>query len=315
MSKKPIEKQIEEVFTHIQKQKHFKPKVAKGIKEELNVDDTAYYKKYLQLQLTAQKENNSNKDKKNARPARIAKEYKVKPAANYNTLLCLAFTLAEKLYTEFRNKALNKNQTNNLIQINENVISTTKTDENLSNTLSPIECLKMSTDLMRGQNVQLLKQVKQNDVQAINEYVAIEDKVYKAIKELRNYHAHIFHEDGPLHFEDRYATNNNVVKDKLSQEDWNTAKHYFGVRFNEAQAHQLKKVENHIQSINENTELKHWQKKVEINKAKEQIEKINSIPFYANESNMLSREALLFIACMYLRADDANYIIKKMDRH
>lgn len=293
----------------IEKRKKYDYKIGKGLEEKLGDEKDTYYEKYLRksvgdrippiaIKKKVDKKKESEEEKKKARKKGKEKDDKITFAAmpihHYNTLLAMAFTKGEKLYSKIRKKVkedAGKYETKAKVK----EIDTEEEDRGLS----AIEYLMMSSHLFSGKNSNIKLSVKKGETKLIEEYAKNEKLIYSVLEELRNYHSHIFHEPGPVSFKNLYGDEYKPEK-KLTEEDWTKARDWFVNKFNDAKEHKIKTLDKVFER-----EL--------TDKEKEDTQKVSeTIKGYQFEYNgYVSREALLFIACMFLRKSDAAYFTKK----
>ncbi len=256
-----------------------------------------YYEKYLQKSIALQSVNPETIAAKEKGGNPEQDKFNNAPVHHKNTLLVMAFSKAEKLFTDIKGKAVSKEQ--EIFTKNEIEKAKEKAGERGDNPISLIECLIMSGHLLQGKNSSLIKSIKRGEMNQVNEFTVILNTVYSILKELRNYHAHILHEPGPLKFENLYGEYSPGKKPK--KEDWDAAKNWFKNRMDEVKQHRIKSLIKQLAetSINEN-------------ERKDIQDVLNRIRNYEFEKDgYVTPEALLFIACMFLRKGDAEYFVKK----
>lgn len=292
-----IQKKLEELKNatkkNITENKKFNFRVQKSIPDAYYSD---YYEKYLRKasgDITI-KEINLGKDE-NGRSLKPLK-YAATPIHHYNTLLALAFTKAHKLYGSLRNEIKSTKNSVVLLLVPESNDDETETVK----TLSGIECLTLSRFFMNGRNKQLVTEIKVANRRMLNEFMQDEQIIYKTLTELRNYYAHIFHEPGPVKFENFY-TDEYKPEEKLSTKEWEKARNWFQGHFEDAKKQTIK-------SLNLQLEEKNITKKRSDDIGKV-ISKVSKYEFKDGEN--VSHDALLFIACFFLRKSDADYFVRK----
>ncbi len=294
----------------IENKKKYDYKIGKGLEEKLGDEKDTYYEKYLRKSvgekippIFIKKKGDDKKGKEvcKGKTKRKGKErddkitYAAMPIHHYNTLLAMAFTKGEKLYSMIRGKIKEesgKYETKAKVKEIDGI-------EEEGRGLSAIEYLLMSRHLFSGKNSNIKLAVKKGQTEMLEEYAKNEKLIYKVLEELRNYHSHIFHEPGPVSFKNLYGDDYKPKK-KLNEEDWAKARDWFMNKFNDAKEHKLKTLDKVLERELTDKEKEDTQKV---------IERIKGYQFEYN--GYVSREALLFIACMFLRKSDAAYFTKK----
>ncbi len=269
----------------IEQKKQFTPRIQNRFAE---VDD--YYRHYL--------EKTVNKDHR----APYAKDsegkevkYSAAPVHHKNTLLAMAFFKAEKLYTALAGKV--KDEAGEQPLFSEEEIEQAEAGDDMP--LSAIEALAMSKHLLGGKNKSLVKDIKQGRMQELNRFHSLLPQIHKALRELRNYHAHILHEPGPLQFANLHGDID--LPKKIKTEDWAKAKEWFLQLWNDAQQHLTNSLKKRMADRDYGNDKQEDYTKV-----------LNAISGYRFERDgHLTYDALLFIACLFLRKGDAEYFVKK----
>lgn len=303
----------------IEQMKKFDYRIGNGLAEKLGNDKDTYYEKYLRNTVG---ENIPPKilvkPKGGWKTEAIGKgkdwdniiKFEAMPQHHYNTLLAMAFTKAHKVYSDMRGSAgieAKKYETNaKLIEV--------EYGEGETRGLSGLEYLMMSKHLFNGKNSNIKLAIKKGEFKILKEYASNEKLIFTALDELRNFHSHIFHEPGPVSFKSLYGDDYKPVK-KLTEEEWAKARDWFKKVFEDAKKHKveitlrkvLEKAEIKLEMAKSNKEKETAQK--EKQDTEKVIERISGYSFEYNDS--VSREALLFIACMFLRKSDAAYFTKK----
>ena len=227
------------------------------------------------------------------------------PQHSKNTVLAMAFAKAEKLFSEIeKNAGKAKKGGNANDDANTPVLSETDihdADIAGATVLSPIECLIMSYQLLQGKNSSLIKSIKQGQMEELNEFAAIMPVLHNTLKQLRTYHSHILHEPGPIQFKDIYGEVK--VNNKVEQQQWSKARKWFKAKFEDVKIHLLK------------TLTREKDEKKLTREEREDVENVyNAIYDREFEKNgYLTPDALLFIACMFLRKSEAEYFVRKWD--
>jgi len=290
----------------IEEKKKFDYRIGKGLVDKLGNEKSSYFEKYLRksvgenippMILEKSKEKNRGKEKSNHKGKDFGDKitFAAMPQHHFNTLLAMAFTKAHKVYSEIRGTVgieAKKYETDaKLIEVDYG--------EDETRGLSGLEYLMMSKHLFSGKNSNLKLAVKKGETEILKEYAENEHLIFKVLAELRNFHSHIFHEPGPVSFINLYGDEYRP-ENKLSEEEWAKARDWFANRFNDAKEHKLKTLAKVLEREGTTEE-------------REDAEKvIKTISGYSFEYNdCVSREALLFIACMFLRKSDAAYFTKK----
>lgn len=272
-----LDELLHQTETHIKTNKDFRFSIGKSIEENLR---KKYYENYL-LNTVGEGKNGSL--------------YKSAPIYHYNTLLSMAFYKADAFYKIIRKNAKTKSD---IVSKQFSLPEKSSSERTLElGTLSALECL---TIISQQKNAQLLRKLKQGDRAFLAEYAEKEAICGKALEELRNYHAHIFHEPGPVYFDNFYGDDYKPKK-KLSKADWQIARDFFKNRFYEAKEHLLKTVNRAVEENKDNQKAT-----AELARVKDRIEE-----YEFQKKDIVTYEALLFIACSYLKKSDANYFIKK----
>jgi len=271
-------------------------KVQNAIPDNLKKD---YYEKYLNKTIDERSVKMAYGQIKTQHGEKeVEIKYNAMPIHHYNTLLAMAFYKAHEFYNAIRNKVHLKAAQDDTIELPE-----AETDEEIFgeiSSLSAVECLMMSRQIKQGKNSTLMKTIKQGDRRMLNEFQKIERLCAKVLEELRNYHAHIFHEPGPVHFDNLYGDDYKPPK-KISTGEWQTVRNYFETLFDDVKKHLLKTTEQQL------LEYKHdIIASKEINQVKKRL---NDYVF--RENGIVTNNALLFIACYFLRKSNANFFIKK----
>jgi hypothetical protein len=290
----------------IEQRKKFDYRIGKGLAEKLGNEKDSYFEKYLRktvgenispLILEKTKEKDRGKDKANHKGKDWGDKitFAAMPQHHFNTLLAMAFTKAHKVYSDIRGVVgieAKKYETDaKLIEV--------EYGEGETRGLSGLEYLMMSKHLFSGKNSNIKLAVKKGETEILKEYAENEYLIFKVLDELRNFHSHIFHEPGPVSFKNLYGDEYRPEK-KLSVGEWAKARDWFANRFNDAKEHKLKTLVKVLEREGTTEEKKDTEKV---------IETISGYSFEYNDS--VSREALLFIACMFLRKSDAAYFTKK----
>ncbi|MFZ1529784.1 MAG: hypothetical protein WAT19_13590 [Ferruginibacter sp.] len=226
------------------------------------------------------------------------KDYKAAPTYSNNVLLSMAFTKAEKLYSELRKEVKEKNAENTIAQ---NLDSTEAAGEATGDSLSVIELLVLSHTLYTKKNKSLKKTISKNDIKLLKEFQETEEAIYKSLKELRNFHAHIIHQPGPVSFTDAYIDETRTGN-KPSQAEWELVKKWLEERFNYA----LEVCRERLKRERDENELSE-EEADQIEKVESRLKKL----LFTKHTGELSDDARLFLACMFLRKSDAHFFIKK----
>jgi hypothetical protein len=297
----------------IEKKKKFDYKIVKGLADILGDEKDTYYEKYLRKTvgekidpIKAKKtEQSKETNKKFINKKRKGKDdeidFTAMPQHHYNTLLAMAFSKAHKVYSDLRSEIVKNKEKifEDKVETNAKIIDV-EYGKDETRGLSGLEYLMMSKHLFSGKNSNIKLAVKKGETEILKEYAENEYLIFKALDELRNFHSHIFHEPGPVSFKNLYGDEYKPEK-KLTENEWIKARDWFINRFNDAKEHKL----NTLAKVLEREGIT----KEEIENANEVIERISGYSFEYNDS--VSREALLFIACMFLRKSDAAYFTKK----
>lgn len=291
-----IQKKLEELKTatqnNIEENKKFDFIISDSIPDQYKGD---YFEKYLRKAAgdkTIKKIELSQEQGGWKRPL----DYVAAPVHHYNTLLAMAFTKAQQLYSSLRREIKSDYLKVTSLPINEEEAGPSDTGTSLSG----IEFLVLSRFFMNGRNRELVTGIKMADRKLLNEYMYLEPIINKTLNELRNYHAHIFHDPGPVRFENLYS-DEYKPKDKLSQAEWVRARNWFQKHFEDVKKITLKSLYLRLEEKDVDQ-----RRKDDINKV---ITALTNYEFKDGEN--ISKEALLFIACFFLRKSDADYFVRK----
>ncbi|MBX2907971.1 MAG: hypothetical protein KF744_18135 [Taibaiella sp.] len=223
------------------------------------------------------------------------------PIPNRNVLLAMAFSKAQKLFSSLINSSTKGKK--NTGGSTESLFSylTAPIDEEVSS-LSPFEALSIISQLSVSRSEALEKSLKQCDRRYINEFAVLIPLIYKTLDELRNYHAHVFHEPGPIRFQDIYGAARPAKKH--SKAEWEAARQWFETRMDDVRNHLSKSLQRQLA-----------ERKLSPMEREDTERVLSTIEGYSFEKDgHLTQDALLFIACMFLRRSDAEYFVKKWTR-
>lgn len=276
------------IKTSFRNQKNFTYQLSKKA-SELNVDN--YVDKYIK-EITG--ETNS-------------KKCIYQPGYSNNIILAVAFAKAEKLYSSLVKSVSTKN-TEGLLT-GSSIVEEIERQENIkgisnpgigTHTLSLVELVTLSNTLYTKKNRALTRNIKINDLEELKSFQEIEKIIRKALKELRNYHAHIIHQTSPIYFRDAYRPELRA-ENKLTQAEWDKAKAWFENKFMFSKQSILQRLDRLIEEANTISD------RGQLVKVKDKVN--DSI--FINKNNFLTQDAMLFIACMFLRKSDAHWFINK----
>ncbi len=280
-----------------------------------------YYEKYLKKSVGDISVRNVYVECKD-RKGNIKKDeikFEKAPIHNQNTLLAMAFTKANEMYEILKSRLPEVVKTE---LIEGKTLFTNKENEAVTIgglVLSPLECLMMSGHLLQGKNSSLIRSIKKGERQQINEFAVILPILEIALSELRNYHSHILHEPGPIKFENIYGEaipkNEKGTNTKLNTIQWQKAKEWFKNKMVDVKNHLINSLSRTIKEIEEELtiqKLSYRQQAVLEDELKDAQKVHNTIENYCFEKDgYVTKDALLFIACMFLRKSEANYFVNK----
>jgi hypothetical protein len=235
---------------------------------------------------------NGNKkgDKKTDINGNIQYKKNITPTAHKSVILSLAFNMAYENYRNLRAPFTGVKEIKDTSNISDMLIRyfSNKYYKN-------IDDIKVENNLINS---------NQNyEYEEIERFKKIEFKLYGTIERLRNYHSHYIHEPGILTFEDLFKQGKT-----LSSDDFKEAKEWFYKRFNETHSHLTQSLKNRKKKLEEENTKESKEKIEQINKV---LKAFEYIQFLDDDTQNLSLNGQLFIACMFLYKRQAKVVLDK----
>ncbi len=224
--------------------------------------------------LDCKEKNNSISEMENNRLKELKKRDKY-PLRPHNVLLAMAFNIAQQTWDNvYKNK-------------NEKGIT---------------ESNKMAINYLLGkQKKEYLGQEQVDYDKNYNELLNNLPIINAVFDKIRNYYSHVFHEPSPIFFKDELGINTIEKNNYINSEKWTIARNFFQNLFDMNKNKYMNKLNTKHEKENIKTEEKERLQKV--------IQKIKYIELF--KENLLTSEGALFIACIFMKKSDANFIVQK----